>query len=59
MLRDSGASLEDGAPYQVGVFTLAPVFVAADENTVMVMPLSDEQIAAGQVTLAAWAEADG
>ena len=40
------------------VSTLAPIFAAADEETVTIMPLSDEQIAAGHTVLEAWAEED-
>lgn len=59
VILDTEASLKEGAtPYEILIFTLAPVFAAADEQTVTVMPLTDEQIAAGQTVLEAWAKED-
>ena len=45
-------------PYEVAVLTVASAFAGPDDERVVVMPLTDEQIDAGQTVLAAWAEED-
>ncbi len=51
---DTEASFKEGATaYEVVIFTLAPIFAAADEEAVTIIPLTDEQIAAGQTVLEA------
>lgn len=51
------AALEEGlTPYEVAVLTVASAFAGPDDARVVVMPLTGEQIDAGQAVLAAWAE---
>ncbi len=45
-------------PYET-VVEVAAAFAGSGDTRVVIMPLTDGQIGAGQATLAAWAEADG
>lgn len=59
VVAEAHMSLDDGASaYYTLLLGVAPVFAAEDEDLVTLMPLTDEQIEAGQATLAAWADAD-
>lgn len=52
-------ALADGlTPYEVAVLVVSSAFAGPDDTRVVVMPLTDEQIAAGQTVLEAWAEAE-
>ncbi len=50
------AALKEGlTPYEVAVLTLSSAFAGPYDERVVVMPLTDEQIDAGQTVLEAWA----